>query len=137
MNRKFRANALNEKWVTDVTEFKWYEGLTVHKLYLSAIRDLRDRRIVSYMLRDSNDNKLVFDTFDLAIESCPDAKPIFHSERGCQYINNFLVDHGITQSMSRVVHCIDNGLWKGFWGILKRVMLRKTLYFQRRAGVND
>ena len=40
LNRKFRADAPNEKWVTDVTEFKWYEGLTVHKLYLSAILDL-------------------------------------------------------------------------------------------------
>ncbi len=38
----------NEKWLTDVTEFKWYEGITVHKLYLSAILDLCDRRIVSY-----------------------------------------------------------------------------------------
>lgn len=24
------------------------------------------------------------------------------------------------QSMSRVAHCIDNGLMEGFWGILKR-----------------
>ena len=124
LNRKFRADAPNEKWVTDVTEFKWYEGLTVHKLYLSAILDLCDRRIVSYVLRDSNDNKLVFDTFDLAIERHPDAKPIFHSDRGFQYTNNIfhqkLVDQGMTQSMSRVAHCIDNGPMEGFWGILKR-----------------
>ena len=27
----------NEKWLTDVTEFKWYEGPVVHKVYLSAM----------------------------------------------------------------------------------------------------
>ena len=27
---------------------------------------------------------------------------------------------GMTQSMSRVAHCIDNGPMEGFWGILKR-----------------
>ena len=37
------------------------------KLYLSAIIDLYDRRIVSYVLSNSNNNKLVFDTFDLVL----------------------------------------------------------------------
>ena len=31
-----------------------------------------------------------------------------------------LVNAGITQSMSRVAKCIDNGPMEGFWGILKR-----------------
>ena len=31
-----------------MTEFKWYEGLEMHKVYLSAILDLCDRRIVYY-----------------------------------------------------------------------------------------
>ncbi len=26
----------------------------------------------------------------------------------------------MTQSMSRIAHCIDNGPMEGFWGILKR-----------------
>lgn len=50
--------------MTDVTEFKWYEGPVVHKPYLSAIFDLYDRRIVVYKIGKSNNNKLVFDTFD-------------------------------------------------------------------------
>ena len=29
---------------------------------------------------------------------------------------------GMTQSMSRVAHCIDNGPMEGFWGIMKREM---------------
>ena len=31
-----------------------------------------------------------------------------------------LTKAGITQSMSRVAKCIDNGPMEGFWGILKR-----------------
>ena len=31
-----------------------------------------------------------------------------------------LVNAGITQGMSRVAKCIDNGPMEGFWGILKR-----------------
>ena len=37
LNREFYADAPNEKWLTDVTEFKFYEGTAVKKLYLSAI----------------------------------------------------------------------------------------------------
>ena len=50
-----------------MTELKWYEESTVHKLYLSAILDLYDRRIVSYVLSDRNGNPLVYKTFDKAV----------------------------------------------------------------------
>ena len=39
LDRQFYAEKPNEKWLTDVTEFKWYEGTEVHKIYLSAILD--------------------------------------------------------------------------------------------------
>lgn len=124
LNRKFKAEKPNQKWVTDVSEFKYYLGLEVHKLYLSAILDLYDRRIVSYVLRDANDLNLVFDTFDEAVKREPEAHPIFHSDRGFQYTHiNFykrLEKAKMTQSMSRVGKCIDNGPMEGFWGILKR-----------------
>ena len=55
--------------------FKWYEGIEVHKLYLSAILDLCDRRIVSYVLSESNDNPLVYKTFDKAVKANSDAHP--------------------------------------------------------------
>lgn len=124
LNREFYADAPNEKWLTDVTEFKYYTGQEKHKVYLSAILDLYDRRIVSYVIRDSNNNALVFDTFDKAIESNPNAHPLCHSDRGYQYTSRTfhakLEAAGMTQSMSRVAKCIDNGPMEGFWGILKR-----------------
>ena len=124
LNRQFHADKPNEKWLTDVTEFKWYEGIEVHKVYLSAILDLCDRRIVAYVISDRNDNPLVFKTLDRAVKANPDAHPLFHSDRGFQYTNRIfhhkLEQAGMTQSMSRVAKCIDNGPMEGFWGILKR-----------------
>ena len=92
--------------------------------YLLGILDLCDRRIVSFVLSERNDNPLVFKTFGKAVQANPDAHPLFHSDRGFQYTNRTfhhkLMQAGMTQSMSRVAHCIDNGPMEGFWGILKR-----------------
>ena len=126
LNRDFYAKAPNEKWATDVTEFKWYEGPVIHKLYLSTILDLYDLTPVSWVVSRRNDNKLVLDTFEQAIQNNPDAKPIFHSDRGFQYTSRVfqgnLQKQGMTQSMSRVGHCIDNGPTENFWGIVKSEM---------------
>ena len=132
LNREFTAKAPNEKWLTDVTEFHYYIGIEKHKVYLSAILDLYDRRIVSYVIRDKNNNALVFDTVDNALLRNPGAQPLFHSDRGFQYTNRTfhikLVNAGITQSMSRVAKCIDNGPMEGFWGILKRERYENDVY---------
>jgi putative transposase len=76
LNREFTAEGLNEKWLTDVTEFKYGNG---KKLYLSVILDLKDKGIVSFAIGKHNNNKLVFDTFDLAVTKHPDAQPLLHS----------------------------------------------------------
>lgn len=124
LNREFSAEAPNQKWLTDVTEFKYYIGIEVHKIYLSTILDLYDRRIVSYVIGDSNNNPLVFETFEKAITENPGATPLCHSDRGFQYTNRVfhakLDAAGMKQSMSRVAKCIANGPMEGFWGILKR-----------------
>ena len=140
LDRDFHADKPDEKWLTDVTEFKWYEDGEKRKVYLSAILDLYDRRIVAYVIRDSNDNPLVYDTFDAAVTANPDAHPIFHSDRGFQYTNRVfhakLEAAGMTQSMSRVAHCIDNGPMEGFWGILKRERYYGRKFTDRESLVN-
>lgn len=124
LSRDFYATAPNEKWVTDVTEFK-IPG-EKKKLYLSAILDLYDRYPISYVVSGRNDNKLIFKTFNKAIVSNPDAKPVFHSDRGFQYTSKVfqkkLKEQEMEQLMSRVSHCIDNGPTEGFWGIIKTEM---------------
>lgn len=119
LNREFTAQRANTKWVTDVTEFKYGN----HKAYLSAILDLHDRSIVSYVLGHANNNQLVFKTLDIALEANPGSSPMIHSDRGYQYTSNGfkhkLEAAGMTQSMSRVGKCIDNGPMEGFFGTLK------------------
>ena len=121
LNRDFTANTVNEKWCTDVTEMKY--GSKGEKAYLSAILDLKGRDVVSFAIGKSNNNQLVFETFDLAVRKYPDAHPLFHSDRGSQYTSKAfkakLDKQKMTQSMSRIGRCIDNGPMEGFWGILK------------------
>ena len=123
LNREFEANGFGKKWLTDVTEMKYGFG---GKLYLSAILDIGDKSIVSFVIGHFNNNELVFKTFDIAHNQYPDAKPIFHSDRGFQYTSKVfkkkLDDAGMTQSMSQVSRCIDNGPMEAFWGMMKSEM---------------
>ena len=81
---------------------------------------------VGHAISRCNNNSLVFTTFDRAIAANPEAKPLLHSDRGFQYTSKVyqckLSEQGMTQSMSRVGHCIDNGPTEGFWGIVKAEM---------------
>jgi len=131
--RNFEATQKNEKWLTDVTEFKYGDG---QKAYLSAILDLGDRSIVSYVLGHSNNSALVFETLGFAMKDNPGARPLFHSDRGFQYTSNLFRAKldlvGCRQSMSRVGRCIDNGPMEGFWGTLKSEM-----YYLKRFYTYD
>ncbi|GIP31624.1 hypothetical protein J2TS4_08340 [Paenibacillus sp. J2TS4] len=128
MNRDFKSSEFGTKWLTDVTEMKYGSQ---NKAYLSAILDLSDKSIVSFVIGHSNNNELVFKTFDIAHKTYPDATPLFHSDRGFQYTSKAfkkkLDDARMTQSMSRVSRCIDNGPMESFWGMMKSEMyyLRK------------
>ena len=49
LKRQFETDAPNQKWVTDVTEFRVGD----RKLYLSPVMDLFDRQIISYAIGPS------------------------------------------------------------------------------------
>jgi transposase InsO family protein len=133
LNREFESNKFGEKWLTDVTEMKYGSEC---KAYLSAILDLADKSIVSFVIGNSNNNELVFKTFDIAHKMHPKLKPIFHSDRGFQYTSKIFkkkIDStGMIQSMSRVSRCIDNGPMEAFWG-----MLKSEMYYLRKFSTFD
>lgn len=99
LNREFTAEKPNEKWVTDVTEFKYDSS---KKAYLSFILDLYDGS--SYVLGQSNNNALVFTTLEYAINQLDGEQPLIHSDRGYQYNSKGFkrrIDNAqITHSMS-------------------------------------
>ena len=64
LNRDFRAEKPNQKWVTDVTEF----SLFGEKLYLSPILDLCSSDLVSYTISDHPVLSMVTTMLDKAFE---------------------------------------------------------------------
>lgn len=138
LNRTFSADRLNQKWLT---EFKYGNS---QKAYLSAILDLYDNSIVAYILGHSNNNNLVFSNLDSALSANPGASPMLHSDRGFQYTSygfkRKLDEAQMTQSMSRVGKCIDNGPMEAFWGTLKceKYYLRKYhTYEELTNAINE
>lgn len=123
LNREFSANKPNQKWVTDVTEFK----VNNQKVYLSPVIDLFNQEVVSYEVRKSVTLPLVTDMLESATSKLKQGeKPIVHSDQGWQYQNrkyqNHLKENGLSQSMSRKGNCLDNAVAENFFGILKSEM---------------
>lgn len=121
LERHFKTNEPNRKWVTDVTEFKVHD----QKLYLSPILDLFNGEVVSYNLSRHPNFKQITDMLEGAFQKLPDKVDnlILHSDQGWQYqmksYQNLLKAKGITQSMSRKATCLDNAVAENFFGLLK------------------
>jgi putative transposase len=110
---------------------------------LSAIRDLYDGSIISYVLEHSNNNYLVFKTFDQAVLQLNGEQPLVHSDKGFQYTSKGFkrkIDAAsMTQSMPRVGRCIDNGPMESFFGTLKceKYYLHKYKTFEELTTAID
>ena len=120
LNREFEAEEPNQKWVTDVTEFKVHN----EKLYLSPIVDLFNGEVISFNLSRHPVFAQVVDMLEKAFNKIPDnTNLILHSDQGWQYqmkqYQHLLKEKGIRQSMSRKGNCLDNSLAENFFGLLK------------------
>ena len=120
LKRDFKATKPNEKWATDITEFKVHN----EKLYLSPIVDLFNGEIVSYNISRRPMFNQVVDMIEKAFSKIPNnTYLVLHSDQGWQYQMNqyqkLLRDKGVIQSMSRKGNCLDNACAENFFGILK------------------
>lgn len=124
LKREFNTDKPNEKWCTDVTEIK--VPATGEKLYISPVLDLYDRYPVGFAISERNDMALTDATLEMAHNAYPEATPLYHSDRGFQYTRSVfktkIEGYGMTQSMSRVSRCIDNGPCESFQGIFKDIL---------------
>ena len=102
-----------------------YLGGNITRQDLAAKYKIHAPSTVRTWIKQYN-NPLVFDTFDKAVATNPGATPLLHSDRGYQYTSKAfrrrILAAGMTQSMSRVARCIDNGPMEGFWGLMKQEM---------------
>ena len=123
LERKFKADAPNQKWATDITEF----NISGNKLYLSPIIDLFNQEIVSYELTERPVFNQVATMLKKAFKKIPNnTNLMLHSDQGWQYqmkrYQCLLKEKGIIQSMSRKGNCLDNAIIENFFGILKSEM---------------
>ena len=112
LNRDFRADQPNQKWVIYVTEFK----VGNKTIYLSALLDLFNREIVSYTISDKISLASTLEMLENAFVNLPKKNElIIHSDCGWQYqteeYQSCLAKRAIVQSMSR----------KGDWDCAKRL----------------
>ncbi len=123
INRDFHADAPNEKWLTDITEFQIPAG----KAYLSPMIDCFDGMAVSWTIGTSPDADLVNTMLDTAIAGLSESeRPVVHSDRGSHYRWPGWISRmdqgGLTRSMSKKGCTPDNAACEGFFGRLKNEM---------------
>jgi len=121
LDRQFTAEAPNQRWVGDTTEFVIGES---GKLYLAAILDLYSRFVVGWTVSAVNDRHLTLKALGMALKRrCPDVGLLHHSDRGCTYASEdyqrMLDAHSITCSMSRKGDCYDNAVMEAFFSTVK------------------
>lgn len=121
LDRQFTADAPNQRWVGDTTEFVIGES---GKLYLAAILDLFSRFIVGWAVSAVNDRHLTIKALEMALKRRgPTAGLLHHSDQGCTYASedyqSILDGRGITCSMSRRGNCHDNAVMEAFFSSRK------------------
>ena len=138
-NRDFAAEAINQKWTTDISYIITPEG----RLYLSVIKDCFDGSVVAYKYSTSMSMGLVTNTIKAAIQKEKVAGTRLHSDQGFQYTSNeynsLIKEYGIIPSMSRAGTPIDNAPIESFFSILKSecIYLRKIKTIQEAKDLID
>jgi putative transposase len=120
LKRDFAAQAPNQKWVTDVTEFK----VGNEKLYLSPVMDLYNGEIIAFETSRRPAFTLVTNMLKKAFSKLQTQdSPVLHSDQGWQYqlpsYQHLLRERNLVQSMSRKGNCLDNAAMESFFGTLK------------------
>lgn len=134
LNREFSAERANEKWVTDVTEFRVRD----RKLYLSPVLDLFNGEIIAYSVSERPVMEMVTTMLESALGKLkPGEAPLLHSDQGWQYrMESYqarLKAQGVVQSMSRKGNCLDNGVMENFFGTLKS----ECFYLEEYGSISE
>ncbi len=120
LNRNFKTERPNQKWVTDISYIKTSQGT----LYLSVIRDLYDNSIIAYKTATKQNVNLVLSTIrEAKKKEKVTAELQLHSDQGFQYTSHayfkLTKSYNITPSMSRRGNPYDNAMAENFFSILK------------------
>jgi putative transposase len=131
VQKVFTAGAVNQLWLTDITEHPTTEG----KLYLCAIKDVHSGRIVGYSIDSRMTASLAVSALRNAIRLREPVGTIVHSDRGSQFRSrkfvNTLRRNGLRGSMGRVGACGDNAAMESFFALLQNNVLDRQRWRTR------
>ena len=121
LDRRFEADAPNQRWVGDTTEFVIGSS---GKLYLAAIVDLFSRFIVGWAVSAVNDRHVTIAALEAALtRRCPEIGLLHHSDQGSTYASEDYQDvleaRGMVCSMSRRGNCHDNAVMESCFSTIK------------------
>ena len=138
LNRDFRADRADQKWLADITYIPTAEGW----LYLAVILDLFSRRIVGWAMSHRMTTDLTLAALTMALDQRrPGAGLIHHSDQGSQYTDcryqKVLNAHGIQPSMNSVGSWYDNAPMESFFGTLKSERVHQRTYQTRLEASPD
>ena len=134
VRRDFPAEAVNQKWYGDGTEFVTGEG----KLYLDSVLDMGSRRILGHALGEHHDAGLAVAALLMAaaVRGGQVAGVIFHSDQGSEYTSAAFraacARLGVVQSMGRPGSALDNAVIES-WHSTLEWELRSLEKFATRA----
>ncbi len=119
--KDLEVSRANDVWVADLTYVRTDEGF----LFLSLITDKCSRKIVGHTLAETLATSGPLEALEMALAELPaGAKPIHHSDRGCQYASHEYVGRlqlsGLLISMTEQDHCAENAMAERVNGILKQ-----------------
>jgi len=120
VDRNFSGRDINEVLLTDITEFRTFEG----KLFLAGVLDIGSNKLVGWSMSDRQTTELVIDAVVMAVGRRDLDDTIFHSDKGCQFTSfaftKKLEELGLVQSFGSTGDCYDNAAMESFWATLKR-----------------
>ena len=139
LDRQFTAEAPNQRWVGDTTEFVIGEH---GKLYLAAILDLFSRKVIGWAMDTSLESVLVEQAFHMAVQNRKLVEGLLHhTDRGSQYASGgyrkLLTGYDIQASMSNTGDCFDNAPMESFFSTLKCEQVHLQNYITRAEARTD
>ena len=152
--KDLNPDAPGQALVADITYIRTNEGF----LYLSLLTDLYSRMIVGFAAAESLETQGCLNALTMALSTFDDtrARPIHHSDRGCQYSSRLyreaLEAAGMKCSMTEELHCYENSVAERVNGILKQEYfldicfetksealsaIKQTIYFYNHLRVHE
>ncbi len=136
VNRQFKADRPNQRWVSDFTYVSTWQGW----LYVAFVIDVYARRIVGWRVSSSMHTDFVLDALEQALYARQPERNgalTHHSDRGSQYVSirysERLAEAGIEPSVGSKGDSYDNALAETINGLYKAEVIHRRSWPTRES----